>query len=169
MMNVREELEHLHTASFGWALACCRQRRHEAEDILQAAYLKVLDGRAQFAGKASFRTWLFGVIRHTALESRRRSWLRAGLLTRWHREGIVDDTAPAADATLAEMEGVRSLGAAIKLLSRRQQEVLHLVFYQEFTVEEAAQLLGVSPGSARTHFERGKARLRRLLSERVAP
>jgi RNA polymerase sigma factor (sigma-70 family) len=168
-MNVREELEHLHTASFGWALACCRQRRVEAEDILHAAYLKILDGRAQFAGKASFRTWLFGVIRHTAMESRRRSWLRDGLLARWHRERVVDEAAPAVDAAVAEMEGARHLRAAIGRLSRRQQEVLHLVFYQEFTVEEAAHVLGVSPGSARTHFERGKARLRVLLSERVAP
>jgi RNA polymerase sigma factor (sigma-70 family) len=168
-MNIREELERLHAASFGWALACCRQRRGEAEDILQAAYLKILDGRAQFAGKASFRTWLFGVIRHTANESRRSRWLREGLLARFHRERVVDDTAPAVETTVAEMEGVRCLRTAIKQLSRRQQEVLHLVFYQEFTIEEAAQVLGVSPGSARTHFERGKARLRGLLSEWLAP
>jgi RNA polymerase sigma-70 factor (ECF subfamily) len=42
--------------------------------------------------------------------------------------------------------------------------VLHLVFYQDLSISEAAVIMGVSLGSARTHYERGKARLRELLS-----
>jgi RNA polymerase sigma-70 factor (ECF subfamily) len=41
--------------------------------------------------------------------------------------------------------------------------VLHLVFYQDLTIQEAAQIMGVGIGSARQHYERGKARLRSLL------
>ena len=43
--------------------------------------------------------------------------------------------------------------------------MLHLVFYQDLTIADAAEILGVSVGSARTHYERGKAQLRRLLGE----
>jgi RNA polymerase sigma-70 factor (ECF subfamily) len=163
-MNMREELERLHTASFGWAMACCGHRRPEAEDVLQSAYLKILDGRARYAASASFRTWLFSVIRNTALEARRRGWLRDTLLARWHREMASEHTGPGADATVAQIESLRRIRAAIGALSQRQQEVLHLVFYQDLTVEEAAQILSLSVGSARTHFERGKARLRGLLA-----
>ncbi len=49
-------------------------------------------------------------------------------------------------------------------LSERQREALHLTFYQGMTVEEAAEVMSVSVGSARTHYERGKARLRSLLN-----
>ncbi|HZC76240.1 MAG TPA: sigma factor, partial [Ktedonobacterales bacterium] len=66
------ELGRLHGAAFGWALACCAGDRSAAEDALQGSYLKILDGRARFDGRASFRTWLFAVVRHTALEQRRR-------------------------------------------------------------------------------------------------
>ena len=45
----------------------------------------------------------------------------------------------------------------------RQAEVLHLVFYQDLTINEAAQIMDVGIGSARQHYERGKARLRTLL------
>ena len=70
---LERELDHLHPAAFGWALACCAGDRAAAEDALQASYLKILDGRARFDGRASFRTWLFSVVRYTAAGVRRRS------------------------------------------------------------------------------------------------
>jgi RNA polymerase sigma-70 factor (ECF subfamily) len=41
---------------------------------------------------------------------------------------------------------------------------MHLVFYQELSLQEAAEVLRIPLGTARTHYERGKARLRQLLS-----
>src|SRR5947207_11269546 len=70
------ELDRLHPAAFGWALACCAGDRAAAEDTLQASYLKILDGRSRFDGRASFRTWLFSVVRYTAAGLRRRATLR---------------------------------------------------------------------------------------------
>jgi RNA polymerase sigma-70 factor (ECF subfamily) len=43
---------------------------------------------------------------------------------------------------------------------------LHLVFYQDLTVEEASRVLNVSVGTASTHFARGKERLRSILAQR---
>ena len=40
-----------------------------------------------------------------------------------------------------------------------------LVFYQELTIQEAAEVLALPVGTARTHYERGKARLRQMLLE----
>jgi len=69
---LRAELERHHADCVGWALACCKFDPGEADDVLQSSYLKVLDGRAVFGGQSTFRTWLFGVVRRTALEHRRR-------------------------------------------------------------------------------------------------
>jgi RNA polymerase sigma factor (sigma-70 family) len=168
-MNVHQELETLHRASFGWALACCRDGRQEAEDVLHAAYVKVLEGRAKFDGRSSFRTWLFGVIRRTALESRRRRWLRGLLLEDSRDVDAGEPATPGADELAELSEENRRLALAIQHLSERQRQVLHLVYYQDLTVEEAAQMLGISPGSARTHFARGKERLRTLLQSPEAP
>jgi RNA polymerase sigma factor (sigma-70 family) len=154
--ELRAQLEQLHPVSYGWALSCCSRNPMEAEDILQTAYLKVLDGRARFEGRAAFKTWLFSVIRHTAADERRRGWLRQLRLAGYRHER----NDPVEPATKSE-----TLDAALAQLSRRQREALHLVFYQEMTIEEAAGVMGVSVGSVRTHYERGKQRLREIIHE----
>ncbi|SRR6266545_4070945 len=159
------QIEELHPASFGWALLCCGWDRQEAEDVLQTAYVKILDGRAQFDGRASLKTWLFAVIRRTAAERRRARWARSLLSLHW-RDGRPDPTPVATPEALADdAETARRLRQALGSLPARQREVLHLVFYQDLTVEEAAQVLGVSTGSARTHYHRGKAGLRERLGK----
>ncbi len=159
------ELERLHLASFGWALWCCDHRREEAEEVLQTAYLKILEERASFDGGSGLRTWFFGVIRRTAWEQRRRRWLRDKVLGRWlsHQPAPVSTPDPEAMATGAESS--RNLRKALEEVPARQRELLHLVFYQDLTVEEASRVLSVSLGTARTHFERGKARLRQILAQ----
>lgn len=159
-------LEELHEASYGWALRCCGWNEADAEDVLQSAYVKVISGRAEYRGTSAFRTWLFGVIRLTAMEHHRRRRgheKRAELL---EREAVADDTAvvhpgdPAARAERSE-----TLRRALAELPERQRDVLHLVFYQDLTVREAAEVMEVSLGTARVHYDRGKKRLRQLLAE----
>jgi RNA polymerase sigma-70 factor (ECF subfamily) len=75
-------------------------------------------------------------------------------------------TRPDALATAVHMDESERLVRALGTLPRRQREVLHLVFYQDLTIEECGQILGVSLGTARTHYERGKARLRVVLGNR---
>lgn len=163
--DLERELESLHPASFGWALACCRWNRDEAEDVLQTAYLKALDGRAHFNGHSCTKSWFFGVVKKTALEKRRFRIVREMALARWLRRAPQDGAAPTPERLSSEAQAERRLRDMLERLSPRQRELLHLVFYQELTIEEAAAVLHLSLGSARTHYERGKARLRGLLAE----
>jgi RNA polymerase sigma-70 factor (ECF subfamily) len=157
-VRTRTALEEHHDACFAWALACCRYRRADAEDVLQQAYLRILDGSARFAERSSPRTFLFGVIRRCAQEQRRRAAVRAALTGR-----IVADLLArlAGGERDIDESGVRS---ALRSLSARQREVLELVAYHDLTIEQAGAVLGISTGSARTHYERGKQRLAALLS-----
>src|SRR4030095_5461673 len=79
--ELKAELERLHSASFGWALSCCRRDRTEAEEVLQTVYVKILEGKARFSGESSLKTWLFAVIRKTAATEYRRRLLRSLRLT----------------------------------------------------------------------------------------
>lgn len=147
-------------------MRCCQGERAEAEDVLHLAYCKVLDGRARFEQRSSFRTWLFGVINRTAREQARWRWMQLARLERWFNDSAADGTGDRSDEEDGEVDRVSELRSALGRLSPRQQEVLHLVFYQELTIQEAADVLSMPVGTARTHYERGKARLRQLLDGR---
>ncbi len=151
-------LQEHHEDSWGWALSVCDWDRHTAEDVLQDAYLRVLDGRARFRGKSSAKTWFFSVIRRVGSEHRRAGLRGARLARKWFAAN--DEVAPdAAFEGAGEDEATTRFRRLLQGLSQRQREVLHLVFYCGLTVEEAAATLGLSVGSARTHYHRGKAQL----------
>ena len=128
-------------------------------------YLKVLQGKARFDGRASFKTWLFAVIRRTAIEERRRQWLRRLRIAR-HEERIERRKSGAEnpDEAILRAELHDAFHGALARLSQRQREALQLVFYHDLSLAEAADVMGVSLGSARTHYERGKQRLGLLLT-----
>lgn len=157
--DLEKELAALHPSSFGWALACCGRDREEAEDVLQEAYWKVLDGRARWGGRSSLKTWLFGVIRLTAIEQR-----RSRLFRRREVATAEPDDVPAPSGTRVDRETAEALARALARVSERQREVLHLVFYEGLSIAEASSLMGVSLGTARLHYERGKAAILEILT-----
>jgi RNA polymerase sigma-70 factor (ECF subfamily) len=161
--QLRRELEQIHLDCFGWAVACCRGDRDQAEEVLQSSYLKAMAGRATFNGHSGIRTWFFGVVKRTAAEQRRSHFVRSAALARWVRALPSPRSTPTPEAMSDRAEVCNRLAGLLAELSPRQRDLLHLVFYQEMTIEQAAEVLGISVGTARTHYERGKARLRAQL------
>lgn len=161
-----EELKDQHADNFGWALACCAWHRELAEDVLQEAYLRVLDGRAEFGGRATRRTWFFAVIKRVAADvlrtQKRRSLLRLRMVD---GSDVTAEGTAMLDEAIQRDETSQQLQRVLMQLSPRQREVLHLVFYSGLTLEEAAQTLQVTLGSARTHYHRGKERVSHLLTK----
>src|SRR2546423_4066779 len=124
--ELERELERLHPQFWGWSLACCGRDRELAEEVLQSTYLRILSHRARFDGESSFKTWVFGVIRLTTREQRRRQLLwfkRSGN----SEESIeLPDLARRPDETVEDSDRNAKLITALATLSRRQKEVLQL-------------------------------------------
>ncbi len=110
------------------------------------------------------RPWLYGIARNVLREHRRTS--RVGEPAAFAEtsadpwDGINDrlDSAARAEAVVS---AVRALPAA-------EREVLLLVAWEQLTPAEAAEVLGVPQGTARSRLHRARATLRRVLSERHA-
>ncbi|MGQ0383081.1 MAG: RNA polymerase sigma factor [Gammaproteobacteria bacterium] len=158
------ELEQLHEQCFSWALTCAQGRRHDAEDILQMTYLAILEGEAKFGGHSSLRTWLFAVIRNQAASRWRRARRSLAAFTRLAVFAPAQEPQADPDDPVQGQERTRVL-AALRSLPKRQGELLDLVFYRDLSIAEAAEVLGIALGTARIHYERGKAALRERLAD----
>jgi len=159
--DLKAELERLHEASFGWALHCCRRNHAQAEEVLQTVYLKILQGKACYRSESSVKTWLFAVIRKTASSERRKHLLHALRLIAGLQAEAREHDRPDAELERSEMQ--QRFQRALLRLPARQREILHLVFYQDLSLSEAAEVMNVSVGTARQHYDRGKHRLRDTL------
>jgi RNA polymerase sigma-70 factor (ECF subfamily) len=162
--QLRSELEKAHRQSYGWGLCCCARQAQQAEEVLQCVYLKVLEGKATYNGGSAFETWLFAVIRRTAAEERRKNVLRRWRLLPYRPRTAVQEQP---DQAMQRSQLQEFFQRELKELPRRQQQVLQLVFYHDMSLAQAAQVLAISIGSVRTHYQRGKETLRRQLQEKL--
>jgi RNA polymerase sigma-70 factor (ECF subfamily) len=164
-VELRDQLEKHHREAYGWALMCCSRNPADAENVLQTTYLKILEGRARFDGHSTFKTWLFAVIRTTAIDYRRREMLRRLRLVQHYETSAQVSERRRFDEDVYRTEIQTMFRHALSGLPRRQQQVLQLVFSHDLSLAEAAQVLGISVGSARTHYERGKKQLRHSMAQ----
>ena len=143
-----------HREAFLWARQCCGFDGELAKDVIQQVYLKVLEGKALLKQDTHPKTWLFSVIRCTAIDELRQKG-------RWMAVAIEEDMAWESEPT--ESESHEDL---IRRLPKMQQEVLLMVFYHDMTLEEVAKVLELHIGTIRTHYDRGKKKLKEWIEHR---
>ena len=157
-----EDLQALHDDAYHWTLSLCNYNVSEAEEILQIAYIEVLDGKAVFNGEAKLKTWWFAVIRNIAMQYFRRLTRQLhhmyGTLT-YRGDNAEIETL---DEKLCETQRNQHILDSINKLPQRQKEIIQLVFYRNLTIEEAAIVMGLSIGTARMHYQRAKKGLKRI-------
>lgn len=162
--ELKVKLEALHTLSFAWALRCCSDHTADAQDVLQNTYVKILAGKARFKQQSSFKTWLFSIIKYTAIDHyKAQGRSKVVLLDNWDKPKKVSFEPPPQEIAGKDNPQRLLFLKGLKQLSKQQQQVLHLVFYQSCTIEEAASIMNIQLGTARAHYERGKKQLKKWL------
>lgn len=132
------------------------------EDALQETFVAVWRGAAQFRGQARAATWLFQIAHFQAAHALR---ARSRHLT----AALPDDadtaqalTAPADDRAILDR---LSLADAMAQLSPAHRAALDLVFVQGFSVAEAAAILNVPAGTAKSRLSYARRALARALAD----
>jgi RNA polymerase sigma factor (sigma-70 family) len=146
-------LQDHHRDAFLWARQCCGFDGEMAKDVIQQVYLKILEGKARLKHDTNCKTWLFSIIRFTAIDELRKS-------------GRSESLHPEVEIIWEEQEAEPdNYEALVRRLPKMQQEVLLMVFYHDMTLEEAAGVLSLHVGTVRTHYDRGKKRLKEWIEK----
>ena len=130
-----------------------------AEDLVQTTLAKtyVSWGRVRDRGAA-------GVYARTVLVNTASSWFRR---RSWNSE---TSTADLPDRPVTAPEDDRPLlVAALRSLPPRQRAVVVLRFYEDLSVEQTAQALGINPGTVKSQTSHALAKLRAALGDSIIP
>ena len=131
---------------------------HHAEDLLQTAFMIVYTRWDQLRDPQAAEAY----VQRTLVTTHANWWRRRS----WHERpiAVVPDQVATIDAPGHDDE----LWAALQSLPRQQRAVVVLRFYEDKSVEETAELLGVSTGTVKSHTSRALACLRLRVSQTVA-
>jgi RNA polymerase sigma-70 factor (ECF subfamily) len=134
----------------------------EAEDVVQDAFVRVLERRHQLAEIADMRPWLVRIAWNLALDRRRR--IRPEQMDEVFAAGLVSASLPA-DQTLAETRRMQQVLAAIERLPEKERQALLLSAMDELTTAEVSTILGRSESSVRSLLFRARTHLRERLKD----
>ena len=142
----------------------------EAEDVMQHAYVQGYLHLRQFAGRASFATWLTRIAVHEALGRVRKRGREQGAMP--HEEGedrMSRVESPRADPEqqAAHGEARQLLEAAIAALPQNYRSVFVLRDVEGMNTTETASCLDLTDESVKTRLHRARAMLRKDLFQRA--
>jgi RNA polymerase sigma-70 factor (ECF subfamily) len=138
--------------------------RSEAEDVVQDAFVRVLEHRQSLAAVRDMRVWLIRIAWNLALDRRRR--IRPEQMDADFAESLVASSVPA-DKALDEAQRMRSVLRELERLPRGERHVLLLSAIEELGTAEMAQVLGRSESAVRALLFRARTRLRERLQEQM--
>jgi RNA polymerase sigma-70 factor (ECF subfamily) len=147
----------------------CRILRNEAEadDLVQEVFLFVFRKAALFdPSQGTARSWIVQVTYHRAIDRRRYLTSR-----RYYTFEDVDASAqeppdgrrpiPSWERSLDGVWGKKTAAELRSLLSADQLRTIELHFFEGYSLEEIAELMGQSLVNVRHHYYRGLEKLRR--------
>ncbi len=125
-----------------------------AEDAAQDTFFKVWRGMEQFQRRNSCspKTWIMKIAINTARDYRRTAWFRHVDISK-AMEDILPTLRPVMSDTRNVLEDVLAMPAKYK-------ETILLYYYQNLTMEEAAQALGISRPTFCRRLQKARALLR---------
>ena len=137
--------------------------KEDAEDITQEVFIKVARKLKTFAGKSSFKTWLYRITLNTAKDFGRKRSTRRAYVKAWSAENRETVTNPGEEDI---GRGAGELYAAIARLPSRQKAAALLVWAEGLTHREASRVLECSESTVSAHIFKAREKLKKLFVEK---
>lgn len=134
----------------------------EAEDVVQDAFLRVLQRRHSLAAVVDIRPWLVRIAWNLALDRVRRT--RPDQMDDLFAAGLVAAGLPA-DQALAQAGQIKQVLRAMERLPKKERQALLLSAMDELSTAEIGAVLGRSESSVRSLLFRARTHLRQRLED----
>lgn len=136
---------------------------NDAQDLAQKTFLACVGATANFEGRSSFRSFLFGIA-HNVLREHYRARARANA-REMPLETSIHDLAPGLNTLYGRRQNEQRLLLALRMLPMDTQVLLELYFWEDMTARELANSTGVPEGTIRTRIRDARIKLGKILEQ----
>ncbi len=135
--------------------------RHEAEDLFQQTWLKVLQRENTYAHK-SFQNWLYTICLNTYRDAYRKNMRRSRLIADDADDMMKENAAASGSAEHEALSSINqaALMAKINQLPDKFRLPILLYYFEEFDYNESARALGLPVGTLKSRLNAAKKKLR---------
>ncbi|MCH9683955.1 MAG: sigma-70 family RNA polymerase sigma factor [Deltaproteobacteria bacterium] len=135
---------------------------NQADDLVQATFLRCVEQRDRFEGRSSFRTFVFAVARNVLFEhyrSTRRRDIEFGVTSM----AALD---PSPSQIVADVEWERALLETLRTVPAEVQLLLELYYWEGLSTTELAEVFSVARGTIKSRLSAARSALRDACAER---
>lgn len=138
---------------------------HLAEDIFQEVFLKVNSRYDSFRGESSLKTWLLQITINTCKDYLKSAWNKKVETTdEFKTQQVVEE----GYEKIEKKEDNQVVKNAVMELPDKYKEVVLCVYYQEMSIEEAANVLHIASGTVKSRLNRARQKIKNSLEREVS-
>lgn len=141
--------QNLYTIAFN----VCKNSQ-DAEDVVQDTFLAYLTVKKEFDSQEHIRAWLIRVAINKAKNKTKAFWHRNTVTLEDYMATAAFPSSEASD-----------LFEAVMKLPEKYRIVIHLFYYEDYSVKEISEILRLTPGNVKVRLTRGREALRNMLKE----
>lgn len=138
---------------------------HDAEDVLQIAFVDVFRKIDSFNFESSIGAWIKRICINRCLDHLKKKRIRFDEIDGGTAQYAVSDMGEDGGEDIAySVELIRN---AMRKLSEGYRVILSLYLFEGYDHEEIASILGISSGTSKSQYHRAKKRVRELVLEQA--
>ncbi|MEM9928855.1 MAG: RNA polymerase sigma factor [Bacteroidota bacterium] len=147
---------------------CLRMLKHahDAEDVLQVAFVDIFGKIETFNFEASISAWIKRIVVNRCIDHLKKRRLLTTDLDPSRHDSAQDGPETAEPSLRSQKLSVAQIKRATLQLSEGYRVVLSLYLFEGYDHEEIAQILGISVGTSKSQYSRARKRLAALLNDK---
>ena len=138
---------------FAAAFNVCKNAQ-DAEDIVQDTFIRYYTLNKEFDNEQHIRAWLLRVAINRAKNVNHTFWRRNKLSLEDYMETLTFETPQS-----------ENLFETVMQLPEKYRIVIHLYYYEDYSVREIADILRLSESNVKVRLSRGRSLLKKVLKE----
>lgn len=130
------------------------QNAEDAEDVVQETFIQYYTTNKQFDSEQHIRAWLLRVAINKAKNVNHTFWRRHKIPLEEYMETLTFETPESEE-----------LFESVMKLPEKYRIVIHLFYYEDYSIREIAEILQLSESNVKVRLSRGRTLLKQVLKE----